>query len=483
MNKNINRRDFLSALGGAVYVTSFGSCKILAEAIKPKEKLNVVFFLTDDLGWMDLSCYGSKFYETPAIDKLAGEGVRFTQAYAAHPRCVPSRFAMQAGRYPARTGKRNGDDMKLDQVTIAEALKQSGYKTFFAGKWHLGKKGAFPDDQGYDVNVAGCHLGAPGSHFAPYKDYEKGRRAELIPDLEDAPYGEYLTDRLTDETVKFIRANKAEPFFVFLSHYAVHTPLQGKEEYAIKYRDKLAKRPISDNPEYIKEGAGQTKVIQDNDIYAAMVQSVDDSLARVTKTIKELDLEDKTIVVFTSDHGGLSTRGHNNRPLATSNYPLRAGKGWCYEGGIRVPCIVKAPGIAKTETTCDRVLTGTDYYPTILELLGLPLKPKQHIDGESFADAVKGLKMPARKAVFWHSPNSRPYSTGDFNCSVIRDGDYKLIQWYDKAKVELFDIAKDLGEQEDLSLVEPERAAKMLKKLEQWRQEVTAYIDPASAEI
>jgi arylsulfatase A-like enzyme len=356
-------------------------------------------------------------------------------------------------------------------------MKEAGYSTYFAGKWHLGKEGAYPDDQGYVVNIGGCHMGAPGAYFAPYKA-EKGKHNELIPGLEIAPTNEYLTDRLTDETVKFIKANKDEPFFVFLSHYAVHTPIQGKQEYTDQYKKKLKKMPASKFPEYIKEGAGQTKMRQDHPVYASMIQSVDESLGRIRKTIADLGLADDTIIIFTSDHGGLSNRGHNTRELATTNYPLRAGKGWCYEGGIRVPLIVRIPGVTKAGSVSDRVVTGTDYYPTILSMLGLPLRPRQHLDGESFYQALKGEKMGDRRAAFWHSPHSRPYSTGDFNCSVVRDGDYKLIQWYDKDKVELFNIPKDISEEKDLSASQPGKTKELLAKLRDWRKEIDAYIDP-----
>ena len=445
---------------------------------------NVIFFLVDDLGWMDTSCYGSHFYETPNIDRLAREGMRFTQAYSAHPRCVPARYAFLTGKFPARAGI-PGRSYELDpsEVTIAEAMKERGYATFFAGKWHLSKtEEQQPENQGFDINIAGGSAGAPISYFFPYNEVrQKGHKTKAkIHGLDDGVAGEYLTDRLTDETIRFIqqhrRENPDQPFFVYLSHYAVHTPLEGKKELKDHYRKKL-KGMTFGGEEYVDKD-GTTKMRQDNPTYAAMVQSMDESLGHLMDTLNELKIADHTAIVFTSDHGGLSNRGiGNERPLATSNLPLRAGKGHCYEGGIRVPLIVKWPGVIQSGTTSDAVITGTDHYPTLLEIVGLPSKPEQHLDGISYAPLLRGNAARRTEPIFWHSPKGRPKQTGDTNCTVVRDGDYKLFDFYDENRVELYNVVTDPFETNELSHQEPTRAAILLKKVRQWKQAVAAFTE------
>ena len=447
-------------------------------AAVPTEHPNVVFFLVDDMGWRDSSCYGSELYETPNLDRLAKEGVRFTQAYSSHPRCVPARYSLVTGKFPARAGV-PGASYNIDpsELTIAEAMKMGGYTTFFAGKWHLQKtEEQAPEKQGFDVNIAGGHAGAPGSYFFPYiKAQKKGHKTEApIRGLEDGVEGEYLTDRLTDETVKFIEANVDRPFLVYLAHYAVHTPLEAKAELVTNYENKL-KNMSFDGPEYVDKD-GTTKMRQDNAVYAAMVQSMDESLGRVMDMLEKTGLADKTVIVFTSDHGGLSNRGVNNkRELATSNLPLRAGKGHCYEGGIRVPLVVKWPGVTQAGSETDRVVTGSDHYPTLLEMAGLPLRPKQHLDGVSYVDTLKGKNVERPGPIFWHSPMGRPTSTGDTNCSVIRDGDWKLFDFYDEDRIELYNLAADPFEAKDLSKKEAARAKELLKQLRDWKQEISAF--------
>ena len=485
----IDRRRFLSRLAGSSSALLLSSLATGIQAGKTSRKPNIVFILIDDLGWKDLSCYGSKLYETPAIDQLAKEGVRFTQAYCAHPRCVPSRVAIYSGKYPARCGSPGkSGKLKNSEVTFAEVLQDTGYETFFAGKWHLGRenneKFPYPQDQGFDVNVAGCSIGAPGSYFYPYQGTRKNRAKQTlvvdVPGLEGGNEGEYLTDRLTTETVKFIRKQKDSPFLAVLSHYAVHTPLQAKEELVDKYEQKIKKMPEPEGPAYIKEGVGETKMFQDHPVYAGMIQSVDESVAKIRKTLDDLSLSDNTIIILTSDNGGLSNRGDRRylgaRELATSNIPLRAGKGWCYEGGIRVPLIVKWPGVTKAGSESNAIITGTDYYPTILELTGQPLKPEQHMDGISFKKVLTREKSSTRRQAFWHSPLGRPDSTGDENCTVIRDGDYKLIDWYDQQRVELYNINNDFKEQNDLSRELPEKTKELAEKVKAWRLKVNAVI-------
>lgn len=454
-------------------------CIASAGAAVRTEHPNVVFFLVDDMGWRDSTCYGSELYETPNLDRLASEGVRFTQAYSSHPRCVPARYSFMTGKFPARAGIPGASyNMEASEFTLAEAMKAGGYATFFAGKWHLqDTDDQAPENQGFDINIAGGHAGAPGSYFFPYtKAKNKNHKTEApIRGLEDGVEGEYLTDRLTDETIEFIEANTDRPFLVYLSHYAVHTPLEAKPELVAYYENKLKKLDF-DGPEYIEKD-GTTKMRQDNAVYAAMVHSMDESLGRVMESLDKLGLADETVIVFTSDHGGLSNRGVSSlRPLATSNLPLRAGKGHLYEGGIRVPMVVKWPGVTKPGMESDRLVTGSDHYPSVLEMAGLPPRPKQHLDGISYVDTLQGKDAVRPGPIFWHSPMGRPSQTGDTNCSVIRDGDWKLFEFFDEGRVELYNIANDPTETTDLSSTESELTKSLLLRLQSWKNSVSAFV-------
>ena len=442
-----------------------------------QEKTNVILFLVDDLGYHDMSFTGSNFYETPNIDALAEAGMSFTQAYACHPRCVPSRYGIQTGNYPARGHVPGGKkSLKVEDHTIGEAFKAAGYTTFFAGKWHLGKnEKEWPQNQGYDFNIGGCEAGAPISYFYPYnvkKDAEDKSEHKEISGLEEGVEGEYLTDRLTDETISFIMEHKDEAFFAMLSHYGVHTPFQAKQDAIKKYRKKVKEQSYS-GPEVIDRD-GQTKMNQDNPVYAAMIESVDESLGRLVDALREAGIDQKTVIVFTSDHGGLSNRGiNNNRKLATSNAPLRAGKGHLLEGGIRVPFIVYWPGAVDGGATSAQVTSNIDIYPTLLEMAGIENNRKT--DGISMVSALLGGEAKDR-AIFWHSPLARPSSTGDYNSTAVRVGNYKLLEWYDTDKVALYNLAEDISEENDLSATMPEKAAGMVKMIEAWRKEVGAII-------
>lgn len=443
-------------------------------------KPNVIFFLVDDFGWMDTSYQGSNFYETPEIDKIANESMRFNQAYSAHPRCVPSRYAMITGKYPARMGipGKGGKDLgklKPSEFGLAKAFKEGGYTTFFAGKWHLSSDGVFPQDQGFDVNIAGGDAGAPRSYFYPYNESKrKGHKAKLIEGLEDGQEGDYLTDVLTDKTISFIKENKDKPFLVYLSHYGVHTPFEAKEALKKTYQDKLKSNP-SIAPEFIRVGdTGETKTTQDNVTYAAMVQSVDESFGKITSLLDELGLSENTIIVFTSDHGGLSNRG-NKRGLATSNLPLRAGKGHNYEGGIRVPMFVKWPGVTENSET-NSYITGTDYYPTLVEMVGLKSHNDQYLDGKSFVSTLKDENVKkSERPIFWHSPLPRPESTGDRSSTAVRLGDYKLLDFYEEGYVELYNIKEDIGESINLASQLPEKRDELLNLINNWRKDVNAW--------
>ncbi len=443
----INRRRFLQGLGAAAGLALSQYAR--AETKRP----SFVFFLVDDMGWADTGCYGSTFYETPNIDALAKDGVRFTQAYAACPVCSPTRASILTGKYPARLHLtdwipghkvKNGKllpaefhhELPYEEVTIAEALKDAGYVTASIGKWHLGTPPFDPQHQGFDVNFGGDQRGQPPSYFAPYK----------IPCIEDEPPGEYLTDRLTDEALHFIETNKERPFFLYLPHYAVHTPLQAKDEMIAHYKAKA------------KPDAGQN-----NATYAAMIQSVDESLGRVMAKLRELGIDDSTVVFFMSDNGGLIP--------VTSNAPLRAGKGTLYEGGVREPLIVRWPGKSRPGTTCDTPVTSVDFFPTMLDMAGVaPRVPD--IDGVSIASLIAGGAAPKRDSLYWHYPHYHP--GGAHPGGSIRCGDYKLIESYEDGKIELYDLEHDLSETRDLSSEQPEKAEALRKKLRKWLKKVDA---------
>ncbi len=440
---------------------------------------NFVFFLIDDMGWRDAACYGSTFYETPNIDRLAASGMRFTDAYAACPVCSPTRASILTGKYPARLnltnfipGYRIGrvippkylHHLPLEEVTVAEALKEAGYATCFIGKWHLGGKGYLPTRQGFDINIGGDQRGHPPTYFSPYRN-------AFLP---DGPRGEYLTDRLTDEAVKFIEANRQKPFFLYLSHYAVHTPLQSKSDKTRKYQAKAASLPAPKGPKWGREGARRVRLVQDHPVYAGMVESTDDSVGRVLDTLERLGLADNTIVFFMSDNGGLSTsEGH-----PTSNVPLRAGKGWLYEGGIREPMIIRWPGVTKPGSVCSVPVTSTDFYPTILEMAGLPLRPKQHCDGVSLVPLLRGATSLPRKAIFWHYPHYG--NQGGFPGGAVRCGDWKLIENYEDPHVELYNLRDDISERNDLAPRMPGKAAELKQMLAEWRKAVGAKMPKAN---
>ncbi len=484
----MNRRDFLkaasaaTAMGLSISATTFGPDDGRSQK-EPQKHPNFVFFLIDDLGRQDLGCYGSTFYETPNIDRLAAQGMRFTNAYAACPVCSPTRASIMTGKYPARLGITDWigaaqkptaylDHLPLEEVTIAEALKEAGYATGYVGKWHLATSGAadrrqyYPDRQGFDINVGGDNSGSPPTYFYPYA---KGKRSlETMP--PGGKDGEYLTDRLTDEALKFLEASKDRPFLLYLAHYAVHTPLESKKDLAEKYRAKAAGLPASKSPHAQPVyGPYETRLVQDHAVYAGMVQSVDESVGRVMGKLDELGLERNTIVIFMSDNGGLSTVA---REGPTCNMPLRAGKGWLYEGGIREPMLVKWPGVIKPGSRCDEPVISTDFYPTMLEMAGLPPKPKQHVDGVSFAEVLESTGMLAPRAIYWHYPHY--HGSGNRPSGAVRAGDYKLIEWYEDGRVELYNLKDDLGERHDLVATMPGKAAELRQKLHAWRSEVGA---------
>jgi len=436
-------------------------------------KPNIVLFFVDDFGQRDLSCYGSSLYETPQMDRLATEGMRFTNAYAAYPRCVPSRQGLLSGKYPCRvehernqTKGRKQHHLPLADETFGEALKSVGYRTCYIGKWHLGKEGGGPADQGFETVIHSGSAGATGRYFAPF-DIEKGLSVDNPVSGVD---GDYLTDRLTDKAVEYIESNKDGPFLLVMAHYAVHTPLEAPDELKKKYQKKLRQSGIEVggkklDPDFVTDRQGIVKTVQNNPTYAGMVEKTDESLGRILKAIADAGIEDSTAIILTSDHGGLSTRGvGNGRALATSNAPFRQGKGSIFEGGTRVPLIVKLPGKTDPGSVSEVQVTGTDHYPTMLEIAGAPLKPNQHVDGRSFHRALLG-ETYQRDPMFWYKWQARPDSTGDTRAMSYIEGNFKLIKWLDEDLVELFDLNSDVGEQTSLAKEMPDRTKEMLAKI------------------
>jgi len=437
-----------------------------------QDKPNVVFFLVDDLGWTDTASNGSKIYQTPNIDALAHEGMSFTGAYAAHPLCIGSRFALMTGKYPARIKKsKQYGVMPPKEKTMAEAFKEQGYSTFFAGKWHLGKAGAYPENQGFDVNVGGHDKGAPAHYFYPYGDNDNDKKVPGL-DLVDKE-GDYLTDSLTEKANAFIRENKDKPFFLYLSHYAVHVPIESKEVDKKQAQQRIDKHEFI-GPAYKELGPAKQKMHQDNATYAGMVKSIDDSLGDIVKQLEALNLSDNTIIVFTSDNGGESTKTTAYGGKATSNLPLKAGKCWLYEGGIRVPLIVKWPGKIAADSVSNHAITGTDHYPTLLNLASLPEQPSQHLDGHSYANTLLNINQAARPAMFWHFKTQGHLARvcGTPSGTVIKDGKYKLINWYDSEKIELYNVNKDIAEKNNIAKSKPQITKQLMTTLKTWQNDM-----------
>jgi arylsulfatase A-like enzyme len=419
---------------------------------------NIVLILADDLGWVDPACYGHDFHETPHLDKLAAEGMRFTDAYTASCVCSPTRSSIMTGKYPARNdltiwlGGRGGaaavDHMALEEVTLAEALKKQGYATCHVGKWHLGGPPYYPQHQGFDVNIAGTSAGSPaGGYFLPNK---------MV--LEDMKPGTYLTDRLTDECLALIEANRRRPFFIYMAYHTVHTPIQGRRDLIEHYQKKL------------KPGQEYSPT------YAAMVHCLDENVGRILGKLDELGLAENTLVVFFSDNGGFSHSGGRKNNV-TTNKPLRRGKGYCYEGGHRVPLIARLPGTVPKGTVCRTPVISTDFYPTILDLVGAEPKPGQHADGLSIFPLLRdpGAAL-GRTTLYWHYPHNSPQ--GGTPSGAIRQGDLKLIEFFNDGRIELYNLADDLGEQQDLSEKMPEKTRELHDELRAWRKSVDAKMPP-----
>lgn len=472
--------------------------------------LNVVLIVADDLGVVDVSPYNSDtFYDTPALQRLADSGMIFTDGYAACPVCSPTRSAIMTGQWPART--RNTDffgapnqffgeslpanynpledadpkhtknrplwpapylgELAKSHTTVAEALKANGYATFFAGKWHLGPEGSWPEDHGFDINIGGHSAGGPyggSKYFSPYGN----------PRMIDGPDGEHLPDRLATETANFIAKQKGKPFFVCLSFYSVHTPLIGRPDLVEKYKKRRAERGLTD--EFSPEHPRENRIVQSHAIYGAMVEAMDEAIGKVIDALEANGVADNTLVIFTSDNGGLST----SEGSPTSNLPFRAGKGWLYEGGVREPVIVRLPGVTSEGAKSAWLVTSTDIFPSILDAAKLPALPDQHKDGKSF---VAALKDPAatnpERALYWHYPHWG--NQGGTPGAAVRLGEWKLIDWFWGKSPELFHLGKDPGESENLADKHPKKFAELKKILADFHTETDAlmpHVNPSPNE-
>ncbi len=441
------------------------------------KQTNFIFFLVDDMGWADIGANGSTFHETPNIDRLAKSGMRFTQGYAAGSVCSPTRASIMTGKHPVRVditdwipGQPNRatnpllhpedrSHLPLEEVTLAEVLKDHGYQTFFGGKWHLGDKGQWPTDQGFDINIGGHDRGSPpGGYYSPWSN----------PALKAKRPGEYLTERLTEESVKFLEErDKTRPFLLYLSYYNIHTPIQAYKKHIDHYKAKAAKAFEGKTPtEPEHDGINRTR--QDNPALASMVAAVDDSVGLLLAKLTELKLDESTVVIFFSDNGGLSTL---SRPGPGCNLPLRAGKGWLYEGGVREPTIIRAPGVTQPGSVSHKPMVSMDFFPTMLDLASLPLQPKRHIDGQSLIPQLKGNDSGMR-TFYWHYPHyhGSAWKPG----ASIRDGDWKLIEFYHYKNFELYNLADDPGERQNLAKAKPTKAKLLRAKLLAWQKQMRA---------
>lgn len=474
------------ALAAAVLVAAlFPGCR---EAQPTPSRPNFVLFLVDDLGWTDTAVYGSAFYDTPHIDRLAAEGARFTQFYSASSVCSPTRASLMTGKHPARLHLTNwiGGEQKgrllpaeyvralpLSEVTLGETFRQSGYRTGYIGKWHLGGDGHLPDRQGFEFMRAVNHAGQPGSYFFPYENPKWP--VTNVPDLQDGSEGEYLTDRLTDEAIGFLRESRDDPFLLVVSHYAVHTPLQAPGPLTAKYAARAEALPEARSPLRAPEGeSAVTKMRQDHPDFAGMVESMDGSLGRIVQELEALSLSSRTVVLFVSDNGGLSTLVKGRTNIPTSNAPLRAGKGWLYEGGIRIPFLVRWPGVVGPGQEIDVPSDTTDLYPTMLAMARLDPRPDQHRDGVDLWPLLdpKGKTGPEPRDLFWHFPHY--HGSGNVPSGAIRSGDLKLVEWLEDDRVELYDLAQDVGETQDLAEARADEAEVLRRRLHQWRRDVGA---------
>jgi arylsulfatase A-like enzyme len=461
----------------------------IAESSAAADKPNFVCFVVDDLGYMDIGANNPQtFYETPHVNRLAETGMRFTAGYSSCPVCSPTRASLISGKYPQRLGITDyigaaqpdkwprptkllpapyKDRLPHEETTLAEVLKRGGYSTLFAGKWHLGPEGFWPETQGFDINQGGIDRGGPyggSKYFSPYGN----------PRLADGPPGEHLPDRLATETVKFLEAHRDGPFLAYLCFYSVHTPLMAREDLRQKYEAK-AKTLAPQDPAWGRERERQVRLVQNHAVYAGMVEAMDLAVGKVLAALDRLGLAENTVIVFTSDNGGLSTsEGH-----PTSNVPLRAGKGWMYEGGIRVPWIIRAPGVTRPGSICATPIISVDLLPTLLDLAGVTESGARR-DGNSLVPLLRGQQLEPRP-LYWHYPHYG--NQGGAPGAAVRDGDWKLIEWYEDGRRELFNLHQDLSETRNLADEMPDKVRDLHARLQAWRTDVGAVMPTPNPKV
>jgi arylsulfatase A-like enzyme len=454
------RRDFIKAAG--IGIAGLAVYEVVAKAKSAiGRKPNIIFILADDLGWAELGCYGNTFNETLNLDKLAKQGMRFTDAYASAPVCSPYRAALMTGQYPARIGitdylrPNDKNHLSTKHITIAEALKNAGYATGIIGKWHLtgytnhGAEEFPPVMHGFDETIVSENRGiGGGSYFHPYhfnREIQKRQTGK-----------EFLVDRCNLEAVEFIERHKNEPFFLYLSHYAVHTRLNGKPEFVAEFEK--------------KPNAGKGPMAKRNNPHlAAQLKSIDEGIGTIVKKLDELSLSDNTILIFTGDNGG--------EDRVTTNAPLRAGKSTLYEGGIRVPLIVRYPKTVPVGTICKTPTSNIDFYPTLCQLAEIEPAPKQHVDGVSILPLLKNPNYQlSRETFYWHYPLDKPHFLGGRSSGAVRKGDWKLIEFFDTGKKELYNLAEDISEKNNLTGTNPEKVTELQGLIKAWRKEVGAKI-------
>jgi arylsulfatase A-like enzyme len=489
------RRDFIKAVGLAAVTLTPQGCRSSdstsakageSSALLKDGKPNVIFILADDLGWAELGCYGNTFNETPNLDKLASQGMRFTDAYAPAPVCSPTRASLLTGQHPARVGivdylrPDTDDGLPTDHIAVAEVLRAAGYATGMIGKWHLSgyahhgsKKEIRATDHGFDEELVTEIKGVGnGANFYPY--VFRTQPISWLNVREKRLDGkEYLVDRMNLEAADFIERHKNGPFFLYLSHFATHTILNGKEELVEKYRKKHPSGKSTRGKCYLCQDAGLegdplNHWAQDHNPHlAAMLESIDDGVGMIMDKLDELGLADNTIVIFTSDNGGETN--------VTSNAPLRAGKSCLYEGGIRGPFIVRWPGVVPADTVCEQPVSIMDFYPTVVQAAGIEPDRRQKLDGISILPALKNpTARLKRDALYWHYPLEKPHFLGGRSSGAIRAGNWKLVEFFEEGRAELYNLKEDIGEKHDLAAEYPQKVAEMRKRLADWRSEVGA---------
>lgn len=469
---------FPALLAPALLLTT--GCQMNPSAKDKETNPNIVLIVVDDLGYSDLHCYGGGIQETPHVDQLALEGVRFTNAYASSTVCSPTRASLLTGKNPVAldiTDWIPGHQankiqpwhkflvpefnwhLPHEEITIAEKLKEKGYATASVGKWHLGGEGYLPTDQGFDINIGGNHKGMPPTYYSPYKLSNEVREKNPWRDFEiPVDPGEdslYLTDRLTHEAIRYIEQQKDSPFFLYLPFYTVHTPIEGRPDLVAKYEEKLK---------------NHNDTIERFAHFLAMVECMDENVGRIVQALETLDIRDNTMIIFVSDNGGLIRRGskesgEQDKILASWNVPLRRGKGTLYEGGLRVPTIINWPGKVKGDIVSDKLIISTDIFPTIMEVTGLGRVPE--LEGISLWAHLTDGEPIERETLYWHYPHYHKTSPG----AVIRDGDYKLIRYFEDETTELYNLKTDISEKNDLSEEMPGKSAELLTKLNTWMEE------------